>query len=192
MKKKILLAWLAGLLISGMATNASADLYTNNIYTVGASAPGVEAIGPEGFLEGVQTITWQFDVKTKGQATLSIWAEGVDSAPLTGGSGEMDAVYFNDELIGHLTPQGFYTGAFTLQPNQGILTGITGLSLSEFNVNAKAGINVVRVEVDRTEYWVNEIETSTLAVTPVPEPTTFLLFATGLTGLALMGRKKRN
>ena len=126
-----------------------------------------------------------------GPIILSILAEGIDGGPNAPGGGEHDQVVFNGTPIGDLTQQNFYSPLYNLQPGPGALAGITAETLSVFDVTSLfvPGVNTITVNVDPAN-WVNEIEVSTLAETPLPAA--LPLFASGLGGLGLIGwRRKR-
>ena len=176
------------LVLSGMAfaiclLTLPASAGTVNVYTIGSNPAG-EALDPVGNpIGGIPLITWN-QVGTAGLATLSIVAEGIDT-------NEFDEVFFNGSSIGFLTSQGFQVGTFNLNPGPGAMAdGSTALTVSVFNVTALAGVNTVSVQLD-TEYWVNEIETSTLLSTStVPEPSTVGMLAAGVGMLAWALRRR--
>lgn len=198
MKKIILTSVAMGFLLSGTGSSVHAYFYEYEVDKIGSThqvvGKGLGALDiNDNFLPGFNIISWVFNVETPGQAILSITAEGIDE-------GEKNEVFFNDTSIGFLKDQAFYDSSFYLNPTIGAAlsnpdTGksITALMTSFFDVSSYIlkGPNTVQIRID-TDNWVNQIETSTLTVTPVPEPTTLLLFATGLAGLAAAGRRKRD
>jgi len=222
MKKKTLKGVLLVTLFSGMVATAQATpiVYSKDIYQAGSNVAGsaleanyfnlpygisgsaLNALYPYmgGNPGGTATIEWSFDVQNLGSATLEIIAEGIDL-------GELDLVsliYPNDteKDLGYLDQQGFYYAGSELLRGSGALgnekTALT-TTLFDFDI-LELGTYTIRVTVaspvrndDGTSHsWVNEIETSTLTVTPVPEPTTLSLLAAGLLGVAAMGRRKKD
>jgi hypothetical protein len=164
---------------------------TQDIYTLGSNPLG-NALNLSGVHGGIPYISWNFNVTQLGAATISIVAEGIDGGRWAPNGGENDLVFFNGHLLGQLTQQNFYSSSYMLNPGAGALSGTTALTTSSFDVSSYLllGVNSVFVKVERG--WVNEIETSKLDVqTPVPEPSTFLLFGVGIGSLALWIRRKR-
>jgi len=188
--RRLLFCILGALIFVGLlAIPVAAD--TVNVYTVGSSPPG-NALDPGGNnIGGIPVITWQnfYDGNPGDSAVLSILAEGVDGGPNAPGGGEFDEVFVNGNFVGDLTQQDFYSPAFNLQPGPGALPGITAETWSFFDVApfVNHGLNTITVVVDPGN-WVNEIEVADLSV---PEPGSFLLFGTGLAGLAAMIRRMR-
>ncbi|HEV3333274.1 MAG TPA: PEP-CTERM sorting domain-containing protein [Bryobacteraceae bacterium] len=182
------------LIAAALALPASADIA--NVYTIGSNPAG-EALDPAGNnVGGIPVITWTNNVASAGLATLSIIAEGIDNNG-PGGLAEIDAVKFNGVFIGDLTPQGFYSNFFNLCVATAITgpcglnsaTGapITGLSTSNFTVNALAGANTLEVDV-ASGNWVDEIDKSTLT-SSVPEPSS-AAFLGLLTGAVFLVRRR--
>lgn len=178
-----------GLALSGLATVAQA--ITIDVYEVGSTYTDTNRIGAyyynedgfSKFIEGSSIIDISITADFTGWATLSIVAEGIDS-------GEDDEVYFASSYLGTLVQQGFYSPELHLHPEAGALYGTTALTTTDFNVLVVAGEKyLLRIIIDEPS-WVNEIET--VSLTPVPEPTTMLMFGTGLAGLVAVSRRKRN
>ena len=189
---KGVLASLAVLCMLTLPVMGHAYTLTQDIYKLGSN-PALRALNLSGVGGGWPLVTWSFNVtELLGPAMLSIVAEGIDGGANAPNGGENDLVFFNGHLLGQLTQQDFYSGSYRLNPGAGTLSGITALTTSFFDVSSylRLGENKVWVWVERG--WVNEIETSTLDVqTPVPEPSTFLLFGVGIGSLALWIRRKR-
>ncbi|MCU7796319.1 MAG: PEP-CTERM sorting domain-containing protein [Candidatus Thiodiazotropha sp. (ex Myrtea spinifera)] len=151
-----------------------------DVYTVGTST----------------TINWQHyydgSESPEASATLAIVAEGVD-APGPGG-GENDRVFFNGVLLGELDQQPFYYSGFGINPGPGALGAPrTELTTSIFYLNPAwllTGWNSISVIIDPAN-WIMEVETSTLTVNSVPEPSPLLLMIAGLAGLAGLGFASR-
>jgi len=180
--------WLIAVVVALFALPVAADVV--NVYTVGSNPPGNALDPANNPIGGIPAITWTQNSSCTGCNTiLSILAEGVDGGPNAPGGGEHDQVFFNGILIGLLTQQGFYSPLFNLQPGPGALPGVTGETLSFFDVSGLvvAGANTVTVLVDPGN-WVNEVEVGTL--TNTPEPGSIMLFGTGLFGLAGAVRRK--
>ena len=173
-----------------VAAPASAD--TVNVFTIGASVGSTPLDPSNNPLVGQSTISWTQNVGSLGGIfSLSILAEGIDGGTGAPGGGEHDQVFFNGTLIGNLTQQNFFSPLFNLQPGPGALAGVTGETLSNFDVTALVhlGSNTVQVVMDPNN-WVNEVEVSTLTQTPLPGA--LPLFVTGLGALGLLGwRRKR-
>jgi len=218
MKKKTLKGVLLATLLSGMmvaTAQATPFVYSKDIYQAGSNMAG-SALEANSFLlygmvssaeypytgtpGGTATIEWSFDVQNLGSATLEIVAEGIDS-------GEWDLVTLtypdNTEIhLGYLKQQAFYyPGSYLWRGPGGLGEYKTVLTTTEFLFDIlELGKYTIMVTVadpvrndDGTSHsWVNEIETSTLTVTPVPEPTTLSLLAAGLLGVAAMGRRKKD
>jgi|GEM_PF-3726660 len=170
---------LGGMLATPVLANTLDEV---DVYQIGAT--GSPALDPGGTsIGGAPTISWTHNVSDlTGPFTLSIVAEGIDT-------GESDGVYVNNNFVGYLTQQGFYSGAFNLNPGPGALPGITALTTSVFDVTAwiVLGLNDIRVVVDPNN-WVNEIETSTLSAVPIPGALPLLV--TGLAGVGYIARRK--
>lgn len=107
-------------------------------------------------------------------ATLTIVAEGVDSPS------EIDLVRFNGRLLGNLNQQDFEYIGYEILPGPGALgepqTELT-TTVFELDPSLIGKFNDVSVQVALT--WILEVETSTLAVTVIPEPATVLLLGLG-------------
>ncbi len=129
----------------------------------------------------VWTHTFDGSVSPITSVTLTIVAEGVDD-------GEQDPVYFEGHFLGYLQNQGFYYSGWDMQPGPGALGyPQTELTTTVFSLDPSwiEGLTSASVEVDN--YWIMEVETSTLTI--IPEPTTLSLLALG--GLAVMRRRRR-
>lgn len=190
MKRALLVLGLA-LVVMVLPAVGNATVIDVDVYTVGSNPPG-NALDDFGVnIGGVALITWNFFVTELGTATLSIVAEGIDGGPTAPGAGELDAVSINGNALGFLTQQDFYSPFFNLHPGPGALADRTLLTNSIFDVTPYLllGLNTVSVAVDSGN-WVNEIETSSLEITPVPEPASLLLLGSGLLGLQRIRRRR--
>jgi hypothetical protein len=200
-----------------LALPAVAD--TVNVYQIGSTHPGTcganTALDPFNVcITGTATPTWSnnFSGNLGDTAFLSILAEGIDNGSVIPG-GEVDQVIVNGTPVGDLSQQSFYSPFFNLS-NSNAITGpgdidgdnsdptvansgvpnniITDLTLSVFNVTGLVGngANSIQVVVDPGNF-VDEIDVSTLAGSPVPEPSTLfvLVLASGL--LCISSRRKR-
>lgn len=198
MKKTTWLGLALGAMFCGMTTSAQA--LTIPVNTIGSTftETGYGYVGaydtngtPPAYTQGYPTVEVTITgVNFTGWATLSIVAEGIDV-------GEVDEVFFGADNqsqanLGTLTQQD-YAKSFLVNLGPDTLEDLdlTTLSITNFTVWVTAGqIYKLKIVVDPTENWVNEIQT--VSLTPVPEPTTMLLFGTGLVGLVVVSRKKRN
>lgn len=199
MKKTTWLGLALGAMFCGMTTSAQATPIP--VYTVGSTYYGDKSSTKEDtvgayyesnmityYQKGYSTVNVSITADFTGWATLSIVAEGIDA-------GEDDTVYFGTagsaQYLGTLTQQGTYSNSFYINRNAGALAGKTALTTTDFTVNVTANQTyTLSIVIDPDVNWVNEIET--VSLTPVPEPTTMLLFGTGLVGLMAVARKKRN
>lgn len=165
---------------------------TVNVYTVGSNPAG-NALDPFNVpVGGVPIVSWtdMFVGVPAGSVFLSILAEGVDGGPNAPGGGEFDGVYVNGTFVGFLTQQPFYSPLFNLRPGPGALAGITGLTVSVFEISALLvnGLNSFEVRVDPGN-WVNEIEIARLFV-PEPDTLAMLGLGVGTLGLVLWRRRR--
>lgn len=178
--KKVLLIGVCALMLFVAAKAEALYIETLDVYDVGTSV----------------TLSWNHtydgSASPEAEAFLTIIAEGIDDdgASLV----ETDLVYFNGNLLGELTKQNFYNPGFQIKPGPGALgSPLTELTTSIFTLDLawlNVGNNLVNVVIDPSN-WIMEVETSTLSVTPVPEPGTIILLGSGLIGLVFARRKMK-
>lgn len=169
MKKELLKACSAGLLMLGMMGSAQAtyietvDVYE---YSVGGNIDWTHSY------DFSETAPIEY-------ATLTIVADDVDL-------GEDDYVYLNGMLLGALTQLSEYT-------NWGYVAGAAGnLTTSIFNIDASLLDWSMPISVSIESNWGVEIQTSTLEVkgADIPVPASAALLALGLACMSMSKRKR--
>ncbi|BDQ33785.1 hypothetical protein [Pseudodesulfovibrio portus] len=151
-----------------------------------ASADYVETVYGDGdydFVEVNWTHTYDGSVTGPFKATLSIWADDVDSAA-DGWAAEVDKVYLNGTYLGDLLSY----GEFDNNRPAGVPEN---LSLTVFDITPYlAGVMDLHIEVfNGASSYAMEFISSTLRVSPTPIPGALWLLGSGLLGLIGLRRK---
>lgn len=169
--KRALLAFVVLALVAGFAGGSQAAVYSDpvDVYQY--------AVGPA-------TISWShaydFSLTPPLVATLTIVADDVDGTNPATGLPEQDAVWFNGHFLGYLVDMGYYTN-WNYEPGPGnsqqpLTTTVFNIDPSWLALNMPASVSV-------DSNWGVEIETSTLTIQSVPEPSMLLLLLSGLMGV---------
>ncbi|MHC4741826.1 MAG: PEP-CTERM sorting domain-containing protein [Planctomycetota bacterium] len=137
----------------------------------------------DGRLPGPPVAQWQHNCDISADlidsATLTIVAEGVDSPD------ELDPVWFNGHFLGNLDQQGFEYDGYDILAGPGALGHPqTELTTTVFTLEPSWIETLNDVSVQVGTIWIVEVETSTLAVTVIPEPGTIFLLGLGSIYLA--------
>jgi hypothetical protein len=134
--------------------------------------------------------TYDFSQTPPFSAYLIIVADDVDgpNPAVNGDDGENDEVWFNGHFLGYLNQMTNYTN-WAYSPGAGNAGHPDAITTTVFNLNPTWLAANMPSSVKIEDAWGVEIETSTLRVSNVPEPTTMLLLGLGLIGLAGVRRK---
>lgn len=152
-----------------------------------------------GNLNGFLTISFNYQTISDGWweepiVTLSNRTTTDVVIPTLRGYRGYNSLFFNPSVAGNIlatvgtgelsiTPYGSYSGSFTSTVPVNDLTILTFALVpswaSDIGDHMNTYFNITNLKIDYVP-------------TPVPEPTTFLLFAAGLAGVAVFGRRRRS
>ena len=193
MRKKLLAGLATGLFWTGMAAMANATVITFDEYT-NVDYSGGEVTGVEWISDGILFSTPDLELNigyTTGSSPNSLGAS-VNSGDFDG------SVYFEFIDYKYVTDLSFTIFNTPFQASAYDVSGnllTTLVSGSDFTQYFDfSGYNVNSVQISGSEYAIDDVTFTELHNSnPVPEPTTMLLFSTGLAGLVgnRLRRKKK-